>query len=131
MNFYYGLVIGIILGYLLVYLQTDDYYIRFQLAVKGLTRQAARWATAAEQDENPIIAVLHANYGAGYLWALSDIATPDEIEDITKIDYRKFVGEIVRIQDQENVALIKKCPEFSPPKSYLAAIGGEGLLSNN
>src|SRR5207237_6958 len=40
--------------------------------VQILTRQAARWSTAASQDNNPLIAVLHANYGAGYLWAIHD-----------------------------------------------------------
>ena len=35
--------------------------------IQKLTRQAARWSTAAAQDESPLIAVLHANYAAGYL----------------------------------------------------------------
>ena len=40
--------------------------------INTLIRQAARWSVAAQQDESPIIALLHANYGAGYLWALKD-----------------------------------------------------------
>ena len=35
--------------------------------VNKLLRQTARWSTAAKQDNNSMIAVLHANYGAGYL----------------------------------------------------------------
>lgn len=45
-----------------------------------LIRQVARWSTAGKQDKNSMIAVLHANYGAGYLWALKDIIKMDIIE---------------------------------------------------
>ena len=56
--------------------------------IKTLVRQAARWSSAAKQDKNPMIAVLHSNYGAGFLWALKDIATQDQIEKATGIKYR-------------------------------------------
>ena len=49
--------------------------------IETLIRQASRWSVAAQQDDSPIIALLHANYGAGYLWALKDIATDQEIYD--------------------------------------------------
>ena len=55
-----------------------------------LTRQAARWSVAALQDENPIISILHANYGAGYLWAIKDIVTTDKFNEITGLDYLTF-----------------------------------------
>ena len=51
-----------------------------------LIRQAARWAAAAQQDKSPMIALLHANYGAGYLWALKDIASDQDIYNNTGID---------------------------------------------
>ena len=37
-----------------------------------LVRQASRWSVAAQQDKSPMIALLHANYGVGYLWALQE-----------------------------------------------------------
>lgn len=83
--------------------------------IKTLVRQASRWSTAASQDENPMIALLHANYGAGYLWALKDIATDTEIEKAMKIDIIKFRDEIVRIQDEANMKVIKLCPQIAPP----------------
>ena len=60
-----------------------------QEKVKILARQAARWSTAAKQDENPLIAVLHANYGAGYLWAINDIITSSQFNEMTGYDYTK------------------------------------------
>ena len=95
--------------------------------IKTLVRQSARWSTAARQDENPMIALLHANYGAGYLWALKDIATDTEIEKAMKIDMIKFRDEIVRIQDEANMKVIRMCPQFAPPQSYLTKLAKEGI----
>tara|TARA_Y100001970_G_scaffold170513_1_gene208408 strand:+ start:869 stop:1159 length:291 start_codon:yes stop_codon:yes gene_type:complete len=94
--------------------------------INKLTRQTARWATAASQDENPVIAVLHANYAAGYLWALKDIATNKEIENASNIEMKKFQKNVVDTQDKVNKKLVKLCPNFiKTDNPYLAKIGGE------
>ena len=98
---------------------------KYDKAIESLVKQCARWSTAAEQDNNPLIANLHANYGAGYLFALEDISSDREVERITGIDFEKFRSEILRIQDQSARGLIKKCPEAAPAASFLAKIGGE------
>lgn len=95
-------------------------------AIKTLIRQAARWTTASLQDENAMIAVLHANYGAGYLWALQDIADSQEIEKIGKIDLQKFKNSIVSAQDSATKRMAQLCPKYAPPKTYLSQIAGEG-----
>lgn len=93
--------------------------------IKILVRQAARWSTAAIQDENPLIALLHANYGAGYLWALSDVASTSQIKEATGIDYLKFKNEVVAAQDYATKKMSKICPKFAPKRSYLTKLGGE------
>lgn len=93
--------------------------------ITTLARQAARWTTAARQDVNPMIAVLHANYGAGYLWALRDIFTDSEIEE-AGIEILKLRNEIIKTQDSITINLTKLCPKYAPPSSYLTNIGGEG-----
>tara|TARA_B100001123_G_C14962947_1_gene888429 strand:- start:9 stop:389 length:381 start_codon:yes stop_codon:yes gene_type:complete len=97
-----------------------------QEKIKTLVRQASRWSTAAKQDNNSMIAVLHANYGAGYLWALKDIATDTQIEKATGIDIVKFEKEIVAIQDEATMKMAKLCPDYAPESSYLTKLGGEG-----
>ena len=47
-------------------------------SIEKLIRQSARYATAAQRDKSPVIAVLHANYAAAYLYALKDIARSEE-----------------------------------------------------
>ena len=99
---------------------------QIEFVAKKLVRQAARWSTAAKQDNNSMIAVLHANYGAGYLWALKDIINNDIIEKKTGIDMMKFENEIIQIQDEATQNMAKLCPEYAPEPSYLTNLAGEG-----
>jgi len=107
------------------YLYNNNYDL-LKKNIQTLVRQAARWSTAAKQDDSSMIAVLHANYGAGYLWAVKDIATDDQIEKATGIDIRKFENEIIQIQDQATVRMSQLCSGYGPEPSYLTALGGEG-----
>jgi hypothetical protein len=93
--------------------------------VKKLMRQAARWTTAAKQDTNPIIALLHANYGAAYIFAIKD-AVP--IKQIIKYfpNFEKYEREIIETQDWATKGIIKACPSLVSNPDELAQIGGEG-----
>ena len=88
-----------------------------------LLRQTARWAVASQQDENPLIAVLHANYAVGYLSALREIATDRGIEQVTGIDGLQFQHDIQSIQDQAVKKATQACPSFTP-QSPLATLAG-------
>jgi len=78
--------------------------------IKILLRQISRWSVAAEQDESPMIAVLHANYAVGYLQALTDIATEKEINKY--LDFDKFKWQIYKIQDDAVKKAVKVCPQY-------------------
>jgi hypothetical protein len=95
-------------------------------AIEKLVRQSARYATAAQQDASPVIAVLHANYAAAYLYALKDIATDSQIHNATGIDVRKFKEHVTNVQDMVTRKTSEKCPDFvGEVDIYLAQIGGE------
>ena len=95
-------------------------------AVDKLVRQAARYATAAQQDKSPVIAVLHANYAAAYLYALKDIASESQIHNATGIHVRKFTEHIINVQAMVTKKTTETCPEFvGQVDVYLAEIGGE------
>ena len=94
--------------------------------VKTLTRQAARWSVAAAQDESPLIALLHANYGAAYLWALNDIATSEEIKAATGLDYLVLKEKITGVQDSVTRRVSQTCPEMiGDTDKYLADVAGD------
>lgn len=94
--------------------------------IKKLLRQSARFATAAQQDQSPIIATLHANYSAAYLWALKDIATPTQIQRQTGTELKKFEEHILNVQDMVSKKVVEKCPQFAGEVDlYLSSIAGE------
>ena len=94
--------------------------------IEKLIRQTARWATAAQQDASPLIAMLHANYAAGYLWSIKDIATPSEIHRATGVDLKTFEEHIINVQDSTTKKVLQVCPQFKGEVDlYLATIGGE------
>ena len=128
MKFLYGFIIGMIIMYLFINSKNKEIQFKNQrkMVIKKLIRQAARWSTAAKQDKNSMIAVLHANYGAGYLWALKDIVTTDIIEKEGNINIMKFENEIIQIQDEATKKMAKLCPKYAPEKSYLTTFSGEG-----
>jgi hypothetical protein len=84
----------------------------YEDAIKILYRQCARWAAASVQDNATIIKMLHANYAAGYLWAIKDIVTAERFYEITGEDFVKFENKIVDIQDASSKELIEKCPSL-------------------
>jgi hypothetical protein len=95
-------------------------------SIEKLVRQSARYATAAQQDASPVIALLHANYAAAYLYALKDIATDSQIHNATGIDVKKFKEHVTNVQDMVTRKTSEKCPDFvGEVDIYLAQIGGE------
>jgi len=94
--------------------------------IQKLTRQTARWLVAAQQDESPMIAALHGQYGMGYLWALSDITTPASFKAATGQDWERFEAEALKIQDEVSREIAKACPQYvGDVNKYLGRIAGD------
>src|SRR5580704_18335015 len=94
----YGIIILVLIGVIIILsFRSSDSNFKFN-TIKTLVRQSARWSTAATQDSNPLISVLHANYGAGYLWALQDIATDQDVYSATGVDFLKLRDAITKVQ---------------------------------
>ena len=94
--------------------------------IRKLTRQCSRWLIASEQDESPLIATLHVQYGMGYLWAIKDISTTKEFYEATGIKFLTFEKQAVQIQDTITKKIVKVCPQFSGDvNTYLARIAGQ------
>ena len=114
------MVIGVVI--LLLFFMFSKWRANDDIIVK-LVKQSAKWATTAQQDDSPLLAVLHANYAMGYLWALKDIAGTDEISKKAGIDIKKFEEHVMNVQDMVTKKVVKKCPEFEGDVDfYLSAI---------
>ena len=91
--------------------------------VKVLMKKCASWATTAQQDTSPYLSVMHANYAMGYLSALKDIASPQQIHRATGVDFKNFEGHIINLQEMINTRMKTKVPEFAGEVNmYLTAI---------
>lgn len=64
---------------------TNNYQKQKNKQTQALIRQIARWTVASQQDTSPMIALLHANYAAGYLQALELITTEQEINQFMNL----------------------------------------------
>lgn len=92
--------------------------------IRILMRHAARWAIAAEQDNEPLIRVLHANYAVGYMLALREVASDVQVLDVTGHDPYDLFVEVLRIQDEATHGAAGLCPRLIP-SSWMAQIAGE------
>ncbi len=98
---------------------------------QSLFHQMARWSTAATQDENPMIAVLHANYGVGYMMALQSIASDSELEHMLGVpNLRDLFREVERVQHAATIQMATTCPAVAPT-SVLAQYGSEAANKNS
>ena len=86
--------------------------------IKSLIRQTARWSSASIQDENHLIALLHANYGVGYLGALTQIYSQNDIEKYGGINLKNFSAQIYKIQDMATLKMAKNCVFNIPPEFF-------------
>jgi len=96
--------------------------------IRLLVRQAARWSTAAQQDQSPLIAALHANYGYSFVSALRQVASDVDVKAVTGVDAAAFEDEIARVQDAAAQRLVAACPALAPP-GKLAVIAREAFGS--
>lgn len=117
-------LITIILLFLLIltrrkYVKPETIYYeeRIVTLLKIYIRQTVRWAYASEQDSNPLVAVLHANYANSYLMVLKDYMENFNISrelftKLTKTNLLDLEKRVLRIQDSALRSLLrhtKKC----------------------
>lgn len=95
--------------------------------IKKVFHQMARWSTASTQDDNPVVAVLHANYGVGYMLVLKEITSDEDLERILGVqNIRKLFDEVQEIQNKATLNLAKHCNNIYP-NTELAKYGGESI----
>ena len=108
-------ILGIIAIFVLfVYVTINtNYNKRDSFIIKTLIRGCSRWAIASKQDKSPLIALLHANYASGYLWAIKDVFTNEDIHKWTGINIIDYQNKITSIQDDATQKVSEICPTFA------------------
>lgn len=115
--------------YLFIKKQDSNMLINNDLNMAGiLIRQSARYSHAARQDKDLLIALLHANYGTGYLYAAKDIFPETTLVKLFNSykEFKKFERGIIKIQDEVNTRTITECPSIVSIKDIVTKMGGTG-----
>jgi hypothetical protein len=84
------------------------------LATRALIREAAQWSTIAQQDSNPMLAVIHASFGQAYLNVARRLHTDAEIEAVGSVKVEEFSATLHANQQQAVQKLLAMCPMSSP-----------------
>ena len=92
--------------------------------IKMLIRQAARWTTAAQQDQNELIAMLHANYGMAYMTAARQIASDMEIASVAGVDANAMEKIIADTQDWALRRFAAHVPQLVPDTPLMQVYAG-------
>lgn len=87
--------------------------------IKLLTKQSTKWSSLADQDTNPIISAIHANYGVGYLWAIKDITDDAQFRITTGMNLVDYEKNIINIQEKSIKKLIDSCKNITPDNTNL------------
>lgn len=90
--------------------KTNNYRKQKNKQTQALIRQTARWTVASQQDTSPMIALLHANYAAGYLQALELITTEQEINQFTSL--QELREKVYQTQDKAARQVVASCPQY-------------------
>ena len=95
--------------------------------IRKLIRQSSRYAIASRGDKTPLISVLHANYAATYMFALKDLFSDREIENVLGNTHNRIIYEkkILDIQDKATKNVMKYCPQYSGEVDYLTQLAGQ------
>lgn len=93
--------------------------------IEKIVKKTAKYATMAQQDDSPMLALMHANYSMAYLEALLDLASQKEIHRVTNIDVKLFIEHVLQVQQDVTKKVIRKIPALQGEIDlYLSSIAG-------
>lgn len=83
------------------------------IGARDIVKQAAQWSTQAQQDKNPLLALIHANYAVASMTTLRGVLPDKDIERIARVKPGELIA-LTRAQQAEHVRrLTNLCPGLS------------------
>jgi len=76
---------------------------------QAVIRRAAQWSTSAQQDDNPVLRLVHINYAIAQINALRVILADADIERIAAVKPREMVASLREQQSQAIRKLGETC----------------------
>jgi hypothetical protein len=81
---------------------------------KSLIKEAAQWSTVAQQDSNPLLALVHSTYGTAYLNIARHLGSDDDIARSSNLNLGEFRNTLSLNQQAAMRALLAQCPMMAP-----------------
>lgn len=91
--------------------------------LKHVLKEATRWQSVSQQDQNAAYAFMHANYAVAYANVVRLLLTDADIRSITGLNMQDLAMELDSTQQQCLQALVRRCPELQPDNQYAVATG--------
>ena len=82
--------------------------------VKEAVRNSAHWSTAADQDSNPLLGVMHANFAHAYLNIARTLTSDAEVEEAAQVRLDEFSRSVAQTQRNAVQRLLAQCPSVRP-----------------
>jgi hypothetical protein len=91
--------------------------------VSDLIQDSIRWSEVADQDTNPVIALIHSTYALAYLNVSRKLVCDTDIEKISNLHAGELHKDIKYKQDRITQRLFKKYPKLRPNGKSCVASG--------
>lgn len=82
--------------------------------MRTLLKQAAHYGSLAEQDQNPVYSLLHANTALNYLSVAKVMVSDSELKKLSGIDIEQMNAYLLWQQEYSLSKLSNQCPSGKP-----------------
>jgi hypothetical protein len=88
---------------------------RFDKKLKDLVQEAQRWSATSTQDTDPLVALMHATYGMGYLRVARTMASDADIERACNLRLDEFAAALSDAQHSAMQNVTGQCSNIAMP----------------
>jgi hypothetical protein len=92
--------------------------------LRTIVNSAAQWSAIADQDESPVVRLMHVLYAQGNLNAARAIASDDDIEAACGFELDAFARTLQQQQAACIRAMASACPSFRIPQGLASTMAG-------
>lgn len=95
-----------------------SYSAKFKRPLKSMVREASRHHLKAQQDSNPLVALLNSNTALTYAKISRALANDTDIENATGIKVNELLYYLEKDQERSIQNIVKECPTIKPEGIY-------------
>lgn len=93
---------------------SNRYALEYDRKIAAVARQATQWATTAEQDGEPSLAIVHYATALAYLQCALELADHAKVSEHMQTDASALRDRLQRRQAERFRALFSSCPDAAP-----------------